>query len=208
MLQRLALAYAPGDARLVTLGLLALDSRLASVVRDASEPMLAQIRLAWWREMFAQPQEQWPEGEPLVALLSLWKGHVTALSGLVDGWEEMTAPAPLAGSAMELLADKRADAFAALAVLVGEAGSEDATHRMGRAWAVADLVMHLNDPAERDVALELAQREGRSLARLPRKLRPLAVLHGVARRRIGRPEIDKATRGEFFAAMRIGLLGY
>jgi len=47
---RLALAYAPAKARLQTLALFALDTRLAGLLRNSSEPMLAQLRLSWWRE--------------------------------------------------------------------------------------------------------------------------------------------------------------
>jgi len=48
-LNRLALAYAPQSTRLPLLALLALDMRLAGIVRNSREPMLAQLRLAWWR---------------------------------------------------------------------------------------------------------------------------------------------------------------
>ena len=48
-MHRLALAYAPAEARPAWAGLLALDARLAGVVRAAREPVLGQLRLAWWR---------------------------------------------------------------------------------------------------------------------------------------------------------------
>ena len=44
--QRLALAYGTGEGRLALLGLLALDQRLAGIVRNSREPSLAQLRLA------------------------------------------------------------------------------------------------------------------------------------------------------------------
>ena len=49
-LHRLALAYAPAASRGAWLGFLALDMRLAAIVRAAREPMIGQIKLAWWRE--------------------------------------------------------------------------------------------------------------------------------------------------------------
>lgn len=207
MLQRLALAYAPRDARLPTLGLLALDCRLAGVVRDASEPMLAQIRLAWWRDVLRQSCSEWPEGEPLLVLLKLWDGQTVSLSGLVDGWEEMTGPAPLARSAMVALADARGDAFASLAELVGDVSFAEAAKQMGRYWALADLAGHLSDPGEQDHALELAMSEDQGYVRLPRRLRPLSVLHGMARRRISPGGIGQASPSDMLVAMRIGLLG-
>ncbi len=64
-MHRLALAYAPGRTRLAWLALLALDSRLAGVLRSASEPMLAQIRLAWWRDMLARSEADRPRRRTL-----------------------------------------------------------------------------------------------------------------------------------------------
>lgn len=69
---RLVIAYAPGKVREWHETLLLLDARLAGIVRSASEPMLAQLRLAWWRERFAQSVTDWPQGEPLLARLANW----------------------------------------------------------------------------------------------------------------------------------------
>ena len=48
---------------------------------------MIQLRLAWWRDRFAQPCAEWPQGEPLLAKLHGWEPERAALSGLVDGWE-------------------------------------------------------------------------------------------------------------------------
>ena len=101
VLQRLALSYAPASASLPTLALLALDVRLAGIVRAASEPMLAQLRLAWWRELLAAHLSARPTGEPLLEILPSWEGDFDTLAGLVNGWEEMTGAVPLASSALE-----------------------------------------------------------------------------------------------------------
>ena len=73
--QRLALSYAPRASRNAFAGLLALDTRFAGIVRHAREPMLAQMRLAWWRDVLAKPAAEWPTGEPLLALLAEWQGE-------------------------------------------------------------------------------------------------------------------------------------
>src|ERR1700741_297330 len=86
-LHRLALAYAAGDARLPTLALLALDTRLAGIVRNSHEPSLAQLRLAWWREQLQVEAADWPRGEPLLAALKSWQGGHLSLVELVNGWE-------------------------------------------------------------------------------------------------------------------------
>ena len=135
-LQRLALSYCPRRARAPTIGLLALDARLAGLVRSSREPMLAQLRLAWWREMLRSPPDRWPAGEPMLALLRTWGPEVESLAGLVDGWEAMTGPPPLAAEAIDMLADARAEAFRALAALVGEDRDREPAFRLARGWAL------------------------------------------------------------------------
>lgn len=205
VLQRLALAYAPQSSRDHWLGLLALDSRLATILRAAREPMLAQLRLAWWREQLRTDPSAWPEGEPLLALLKRWEGRREALVALVDGWEAMTGAAPLPANALLALAEARGAAFAALAEQTGAANRRDAAARLGRNWAVADLAARLSDTAEQRLAGELAQALDWSAPRLSGSLRPLAVLHGLAARSV-RGGGDQGL-GTMLAALRLGLLG-
>ena len=193
-LQRLALAYAPARARAPTLALLALDGRLAGIVRNSREPSLAQLRLAWWREQLQVDFTVWPRGEPLLAALASWRGNHAALVALVDGWEYLTGPAPLPESDLLQFAGGRGEAFAGLANVLGT--PFDPARRLGRQWALADLMCRVGHPEERAAAERLLVAEGPS-PRVPRVLRPLAVLHGLAR---------KPTYG-LFTAMRLGLLG-
>lgn len=207
-LQRLALTYSPRSARLPTLALFALDARLAEVVRSASEPMLAQIRLAWWREMLARNPEDWPLGEPLLSSLRSWGSETGTLPGLVDGWEVMTGQAPLPAGEMDRLAVARGDAFGALAGLLGIDSERSAAARMGRNWALADIASRLTHPAEQEAAGSLAAKQDWRAQRLSRKLRPLAVLHGLAARsrRRGEP-VDALGASSILPAIRLGLLG-
>ena len=204
-LQRLALAYAPRVSRGALLGLLALDTRLSGIVRAAHEPMLAQLRLAWWREALAGTGAQRPGGEPLLAVLEHWPGSRDALTGLVEGWEAMTGTAPLPPDAFMALAEARGRGFAALA---GAGEFHEPALRLGRNWSLADIATHLTHPAERQSALELARAQDWQHAALPRRLRPLAVLHGLAARAIWQdaPALN-VTPGAVLAAMRIVLLG-
>ena len=208
VLQRLALSYAPKASKIQTLTLLALDARLAEVVRSASEPIMAQLRLAWWRDMFAKPAQEWPEREPLLANLKVWEGEVTALSGLVDGWEAMTAQAPLPISAMQDLANARGETFGALACLLNESSDSEQAARAGRNWAVADIASRLTHPEERAAAAGLANTLEWKRAKLSRKLRPLVVLHGLAARSHSRGErLDELSATAILPIMRLGLLG-
>src|SRR5690348_17161095 len=86
--QRLALAYAPQQARPATLALLALDARLAGILRRRGEPALAQMRLAWWRDVLQKDKEAWPRGDILLGQLREWRDPV-GLVPLVDGWEAL-----------------------------------------------------------------------------------------------------------------------
>ncbi|MFA7587963.1 MAG: hypothetical protein WCY11_17505 [Novosphingobium sp.] len=202
--QRLALSYARGQDRGALLALLSLDARIASILRAAREPMLAQIKLAWWRSTLESDAAQWPEGEPLLAALRSWPGDRTPLIDLVHAWEGMIAPAPLAVGVFDELANARGGAFAALA---GEVAFHHA-HRMGRAWALADIALRLSDAMERENVLALAKEQDWQPARLPHPLRPLSVLH-----RLARAELREATGGhktgarDLLAAMRLGWLG-
>ena len=105
---RLALAYGAGRLRLPMLGLMALDTRLGSIVCAAREPILGQLRLGWWRQTLARPTGEWPEGEPLLAVLRDWPAAAAPLSGLVDGWEELLGEPPLPPAVFNRLADARA----------------------------------------------------------------------------------------------------
>ncbi len=202
---RLALAYAPPSARLQTLALLALDQRLAGLLRHSREPMMAQIRLAWWRETLERDAAEWPEGEPLLAALRSWNGGHRALVALVDGWEALTGEAPLAPEALEEMVDGRAAAFAGLAAALGREAEAEAARALGRRWALADLATKLNHPGESVVVRRLAQAEQGRSVRVSRALRALAVLEGLARDNLASG--GRGSARTVLKAMRIGLLG-
>lgn len=190
---RLALSYAPKSARPLWLGLLGLDTRLAQVVREAREPLLAQIRLAWWRDRLAEPADHRPAGEPLLASLGD-KG--AAFAPLVDGWEALLGDAPLPQTAIGDFADGRARALGGLAELLGR--PREASEQAGRSWALADLASRLSHPEECAHAAALAAYPG--IPSLPREMRPLVVLHGLASR-------DRNGPITLLAAMRLGIFG-
>jgi phytoene synthase len=206
--QRLALAYAPARFRPHFLAFFALDTRLATLVRGASEPMLGQLRLAWWRDRLTEDSGKWPSGEPVLEALQSWQGGHGVLGQMVDGWELMLDDAPLSPAALSHHAQARAAGFSALAGLVGSDAAAQDAHRMGCNWALADLASHLGDPAETAAVLELALLQDWKQTRLPRALRPLAVLHGMAGQAMKRDLTGGlATRPAILAAIRLGLLG-
>jgi 15-cis-phytoene synthase len=202
--QRLALAYASARARPAMLALLALDARLAGIIRGRRDPIAAQLRLAWWRDTLASPSGEWPHGEPGLDALRGWRDP-NALAALPVGWEVLLA-ADLTLEAIAEFAGARADAFACLARELGEAGPAAAA-AAARLWALADLAANTSDGAERRLVVEC----GRALLpppRLPPALRPLAVLAGLGARALrhgGAPLL--ARPGDTLAALRIGWTG-
>jgi phytoene synthase len=207
-MQRLALAYAPGRTRAAWLALLALDTRLANVLRSSSEPMLAQIRLAWWRDMLARDTADRPGGEPLLALIEAWGDEAAGLVELVDGWEQLAEPEQLGADAMRAFCQGRGAACAALARVAGCPQAQDAARRTGEGWALADLAARLTDPGERETATRFMTQHDWTRIALPRALRPLAILHGIAAsaaRRSGK--LSEPGPGSVLLAVRIGLFG-
>lgn len=203
----LALAYAPRDARPVFQDLFALDRRLADAVRQASEPIIAQLKLAWWRDRFAQSAAEWPKGEPLLARLATWNADVSRLGALVDGWEGLLAEGALSDSAIIAFGEGHADAWSVVTQALGHEGSPPA-EQCARLWAFADLAAHCSSAEDaervRTVANDLL---ARPVPRLPRALRPFAVLGALGRRSLRSAKPVVAGPGDFLAAVRAGMLG-
>lgn len=200
---RLALAYAPAAARPVWLSFLALDVRLAGVVRGAREPMLGQLKLAWWRDRLGGDPESWPKGEPLLASLRAWGGEAKGLIPLVDGWEALLGEWEDGGEPMAALTDGRVAGVEALARVLG--ADHARVGAMARGWAAMDLASHLGNPQEKAAAMErLAALEWKG-ERLPKAMRPLTVLHGLARRQNGGG--DPSSPLALAHAIRLGIFG-
>ncbi len=200
--QRLALSYAPSASRAATLALLALDARLGAALRQGGEPVLVQMRLAWWRDTLAAGPGGWPAGEAVLEALQVWR-NPGALVALVDGWEALLGET-LDAEAIEGFAAGRGDAFAQLAIELGN--DPQAAGAGARLWALGDLAANLSDTAERARVLEAAG--GLPCPPLPRALRPLAVLSGLARRSLARggfPLLDGP--GAMLLAVRLGIAG-
>ena len=205
----LALAYAGRDARGVLEDLFTLDRRLADAVRQASEPIIAQLKLAWWRDRFAQDRSDWPKGEPLLARLAAWDADVSQLASLVDGWEALLAEGPLTEEAITAFGEGRAHAWALAAAALGHPGTPSPDHS-ALLWSYADLAQHCSTPEDAERVRAVARGKGllgETPPRLPRALRPFAVLgtQGLRSLRSGRPMMSAG--GDFLAAVRAGMLG-
>lgn len=176
----------------------ALAARLTKLLIEAREPLIGQIKLAWWRDMVALVEsdpDALPKGEPLLAdLRESWAGQ-GGLDTLVDAVEAM------------LLAEDdgaRRDASEAfgLALFVLSGGAGGAGRRWGLAWGASVQAeeanaRHLFAVAARDPVPARAFFNGnRALLMLDRWSAAIA-------RRGG----DRRWRSEGLLLFRVGLIG-
>lgn len=85
----LACLYAAAPARPGLVALLALDAELAQLVATTTEPLLGEIRLAWWRDRLIELDTQPAPAQPLLQALqarTLPRLSGSDLAGLEDGW--------------------------------------------------------------------------------------------------------------------------
>jgi len=183
----LATLYAPAAARAALFGLHALDLELAEIVRTTTEPMLGQIRLAWWREQLQALDAGTRSAQPVLLGLA---GHVL--------------PQGVSGASLEPLED------AALTLLEGELGSENLkayaaarggtlfeaalrtvgggdeavvanVRAAGEAWALIDLLHSFRDPSlDVRLIIGLANERLRALRPFPLHARSLLALARLA----------------------------
>lgn len=205
--QRLALAYSSASTRPYLLALLAFDARLGMAIRQANEPIMAQMRLAWWRDQLRLEAEARERSDALVVALDRLAGMRGALFALIDGWEGILGEF-LDNHAIGEFVSARGKALAALGRLAGAPDAAEVIDRAGTRWALADLAAGLSDAAERRLVLDRARELGSARIPLSRSMRTLAVLDGLGRRSLaqgGGPLLAGPASG--LLAIRLGLLG-
>ena len=206
---QLALAHTPINSRRALTILLEFDTRLARIVAATTEPMLGQMRLAWWRDMLGMDVSDRPAGDPVLdAIGAVWQGGEGRLVAMVDGWEHMLSDPPLTREAALAFADGRGRAFGALVALEGASDTlQPRLEAAGRIWAIADAASHIDDPSERETLVALG-REWPSPDALPAPFRGVAILAALGARSLkagGAPLM--AGRGAGWTSFRAGLLG-
>lgn len=186
----------------------ALDQRLSRIIAQATEPLLAQMRLAWWRDQLAKPVAERPSGDAVLdAIGEHWAGEEGSLSAMVNGWEQMLADPPLPRDVAQSFAQGRA-APVIRAASAGAAKSDAAVDASAQLWALVDAAAHVSQQQERELLLDLARECSPRLAPLPRSLRGLFVLAGLAQRALDRDDPTLMTgRGAALKALRLGIFG-
>jgi 15-cis-phytoene synthase len=145
--EMLAIAYASRVAVAKLRWLLLFDHRLAEVLARAKEPLIAQMRLAWWRDVLAKPADQHPKGEPLLAILPDDPALIDAALDLIDAYE----------------------------MLVTEADAPQLNRTLVICRAYASWVSADNEMAEKLALAWTGQGDG-IMTSTPRALRPLSIL--------------------------------
>ena len=207
--QQLALAYARPEHRPLVEAMLRLDRSLGRSVAQASEPIVGQLRLAWWRDALGATPDKRPQGNPVLDLLSQKFGAGTArLQPLVDGWEALLLAESLDEEAIAPFLAGREAAWLAVALLIDPASDEKQVRTAARRWASGDLLAGLGDADERRAVMDMAKRGPTDRQVLPRSLRPLAVLAALSDRAIargGQPLLGD--RMAALVALRSGMFG-
>ena len=176
-----ATLHSPAAARPALFALHALDLELAQVVAATTEPMLGEIRLAWWREQLARLDGGAVPAQPVLAALAA-EVLPRGISGqILEPLEDamlvlLLEPAPDAAGLQRYAEARGATLFAAMAKVLG--GDVAAARALGRAWALGELTR----PGLRRTGFD-AGGPGTvpPLPRVERALRPLLGLAQLAR---------------------------
>jgi phytoene synthase len=141
----LATLYAPAVHRPVLAALLAFGLDIARLRETVSQPLLAQIRLQWWRDAFAEIAEgKPPRGHPILTVLAGTRIELGLLDAMLTAreqdWDE-TPPADL--DALRRYAGATGGALAEIRALVLGAATPDdrlATRCVGGAFALTGII--------------------------------------------------------------------
>lgn len=207
--EEIAVAYSPRDIRDKLSTFFALDRRLGQIVAQTSEPMLGQLRLAWWRDVLAQEPNSRPQGDVVLdAIGTYWHDGEDCLRSLVDGWEHMLTEGALTEEEARLCTAGRTAPLIYLAGLPRSLELEQSIRGAAWRWSLADLASRTSREDEKSLLLSLGLHKIEEDLALPKQFRGLAVLGALARRSLkrgGRPIMEG--RLAALLAMRVAIVG-
>lgn len=211
--RRLALDHMPARHRAAMRALFDIDLAMADVVRTSSQPMLGQIRLAWWRERLEALDHGDVPAEPrlqAVASQLLPRGIKGAtLASIEAGWLRLFDEFPWDTATSEAVWFRGRLLFGLGARVLG--GASEQVEGAGGVWALVDAARHCSDTASRTMLLGQARTFARGLSgvRFPAPVRPLTGLAALAVRDLRRGERvePEASRGRAAAMLAHRLSG-
>lgn len=143
----LAILWAPAAVRPALVAIHCYDLEQARIIAEAREPMLGEIRLAWWRERLADLAQGKPAPpQPILAALqahALPRGvNLAALAALEEGVLPLLLDGPVEAAAIAAARGKPLFVALAQALIGGEPGAREqqAIEAAGAAFALAQLV--------------------------------------------------------------------
>lgn len=160
---------------------LALDSRIEDIFAKMNESMIAQIRLAWWRDTINSDIK--PKGEPLVEMMETVQNQypnldiAEALIALINGWEYRIINEESLNE-YELIdyANGRGAFFALIAAACDKTELTQGYQALGRIWALSFLFDNIGKTGEQARALAAKQYETIDFHQLSRAIRSLSLL--------------------------------
>jgi len=187
----LALSYAPGRSRAALDALFGLDAALGNVLRTTRDPLVGQMRLAWWREALQGLDATGAPAEPVLQSLTaaVLPLGITgrALSEMVEAWEPLLDD--IGTGSIDDHARLRGRALFTMAGMAVGAAPDDPVGDAGEGWALADLAANLSDAA---LASQVRERAATMLTqsrrpRWSRRGRALGALALIADRQLSGP---------------------
>ena len=185
------MSYAPGRSRAALDALFGLDAALGNVLRTTREPLVGQMRLAWWREALQGLDATGAPAEPVLQSLTaaVLPLGITgrALSEMVEAWEPLLDD--IGTGSIDDHARLRGRALFTMAGMAVGAAPDDPVGDAGEGWALADLAANLSDAA---LASQVRERAATMLTqsrrpRWSRRGRALGALALIADRQLSGP---------------------
>jgi 15-cis-phytoene synthase len=175
--KRLALTYAKDDSRAVLTTLLMFDLRVSQIMSKVSEPLIGQMRMAWWRDALMKPAQDRPKGEPLFQeLASLQHNIAPPLIHLVDAWSALLAAEEWNNDVLAQYAYNRSQGiFGGFAGVLGI--PDDMRTKLiniGERWALVDLLSFAKTSQQADAINACLPKAPDH--RVPRAVRALSML--------------------------------
>lgn len=154
----LALVHTPVSVRERLRTAFALDRRLAKIVAGTTEPMLGQMRLAWWRDMLGAESAERPLGDQVLDTISMhWRDDAECLMELVNAWEQMLGAPPLSQDAIQEFGRGRGGIFVASLNSAGDHLQHGEAFRAGQRWALTDAALNIGNDQERGAFKRVAK---------------------------------------------------